>query len=431
MNEYRPYLRQVAASSMFNSVTSAVATALLLPLLIRLTGMETYGLWAVLGIFIGMTSLLDCGMWKALVYLCAGNQREASQLLWTAALMCIALASLFALALLALLAANVPVFGGMVTGTPQLRWWLAGSGCLIVLCGLLTNLARGVLEAAFRGHWVNIAYGSQTLLLYAVAVVMARWQQGASSLLLGSAAVYLVILLVHVVLLLRVSALHWRTPSLAAVSSIWRYGVPMFVADLPSIVVGPLLGYLFVLASTEAGDYGSYDLGARIATLAATALSMLSTPFFAIVSGAGANQREQVRSLLTRYLQLMALLGGAGWVLFLLLGPMAVALVFPEHPAEIHRAALIMLSGTAAVAALEPVTRLLMGIGKLRQLACARFIALPVALLAAAVLAGHSIVARFAIAYALAHWAMALGLLWLNSTERWGRSGAEGSESCG
>jgi O-antigen/teichoic acid export membrane protein len=416
---------------MFNTLTSVAATALLLPWVIRAVGMETYGLWAVLGIFVGLTSLLDLGMWKSVVYLGAGRKFALPELLSTATLMCVAIALMFTLALLCLLWAGVPLFGAMIEQTPDLKWWLAGCGSVIVFTGLLTNLVRGALEAALYGHWVNVGYGVLTLLQYLVAVQIARYGGGGAALLAGSACVYVAILLLHLVLLKARSLAGWQAPSLAAMRAIGRYGLRALAADLPIILIGPALCYLFVLAAASAGEFGSFDLGLRIATLAATALGMLSTPFFVMVAGAGDTRQVEVRLLLGRQLRLMLVLAAAGWLLFLLAGPRLLALVFPERVAEVFRAALLMLAGTALLAAMEPVARLLMGLGRLRQLALTRALMLPVALASVYLLAQRPALDRFALAFALANVAGGLALWGLYLTERWGRKPASEGESCG
>lgn len=422
MADHQPYLRKVAASSLFNSLTSAVATALLLPLVIRRIGLDAYGLWAVMGIFIGVTSALDFGIWKSLVYLIARGQHSPQNLLSSAGLMCLLGGCVFSVLLFCAMFAGVPVFGQLVESQADLKWWLAGCGCIVVFASLLTNLARGVLEAAYRGHWVNIGYGALTLVQYAIAVAIASRSHDPRMLMAGSAVVYVVILLIHLLWLHSLSALRWQRPSWSTMRAILRFGAGSSLADLPSILIGPLLSYLFVVSASSAGDYGVFDLALRIATLSATTLSMLSTPFFAIVAAAHAGDAQgQTRRMLSDYLRITLSLGVLGWLVFLVIGTALLTLFFTDRPAEIHRAALIMLAGTAAVAASEPVTRMLMGLGRLRDLAKVRFVMLTMAMVAVWLFAEQQPLERFSWAFALGNLASFVGLLWLNHREKWGR----------
>jgi O-antigen/teichoic acid export membrane protein len=234
--------------------------------------------------------------------------------------------------------------------------------------------------------------------------------------------VYVVILLIHLLWLHSLSALGLQRPSWATMRAILRFGAGSSLADLPSILLGPLLSYLFVVSASSAGDYGVFDLALRIATLSATTLSMLSTPFFAIVAASHAGDAQgQTRRMLSKYLRITLSLGVLGWVVFWVIGTALLSLFFPEQPAEIYCAALIMLAGAAAVAALEPVTRMLMGLGRLRDLAKVRFAMLMTAVAIVWFLSERQPLERFSWAYGLGNLAAFGGLLWLNHREKWGR----------
>jgi O-antigen/teichoic acid export membrane protein len=414
------YVRKVARASLFNSGSSALATALLLPYVIKAVGMQSYGIWAVLGIFTGIAAAVDFGIWKSLVFLIPRKQHSLSQLLLTSIVLCTLGGTLFSAAFALLLAAHVPLFGAAIAAQ-GLSWWLAAGGCAILLAGLLTNLARGVLEATYRGHWVNIGFGLLTVAQYGVAALIVRWTHDPRALIVGSVLVYTVTMLAHFACL-RGEAISWERPQRSAAAAILRYGGASFGADAPVIFLGPAISYLFVLMVNDSGDYGVFDISVRVATLSATALALLSAPFFAVVAAADHGARLEVRRLIARHLRLTLALALLGWLFFLALGKPVLAFVFSERSAEIYRTSAIMLAGTAAAAALEPVTRMLMGIGRLRPLFLIRFSMFGIALLSLALLTKTEPLDRFAISYATGFFAAAAGLWLLNRTERWGRS---------
>jgi len=418
------YVKKVAMASLFNSGASALATALLLPFVIKSIGLESYGIWAVLGIFIGIAAALDFGIWKSLVFLIPRKRHSLGQLLLTSIALCTLGGIFFSAAFLVLLLAHVPLFGAAIAREGDLSWWLAGGGCAILLAGLLTNLARGVLEATYRGHWVNIGFGLLTVAQYAVAALIARWTHDPRALIAGSVMVYTVNLLAHFACL-RGESIFWERPQRSAAAAILRYGAASFAADAPVILLGPAISYLFVLTVNDSSEYGVFDISMRIATLSATALALLSAPFFAIVAAADGGARGEVRGMITRHLRFTLALAFFGWLVFWAIGKPVLGFVFGERPADIYRASLIMMTGTAAVAALEPVTRMLMGIGRLRQLSLIRFSMLGFALLFLALLAHTQPLDRFAISYAAGFAASAAGLWLINRTERWGHSKQE------
>ena len=415
------YLRKVAASSLLNSVVSALATAIFLPLVIGQIGMDNYGIWAVLGLFVGITSLLDFGVWKSLVYFGARGQYSFSQLFSSAFVMCFVAAGVFSSLLLVAIVAGMPVFGDLVGNEANLKWYLAVAGMLIVLSGLITNLARGALESKYQIHWVNIGFALLTFLQYAMAAIVARWSHDVRLLIEGTAAVYVVVLLLHYASMRIIIGVEWSRPSFEIMKAMLKYGASTFLADIPSILLAPSLSYLFVLVADKAGDFGVFDLSVRISTLAMSALSMMSTPFFAMVAGAHADGQEMVRGLMGRYLRLNVILGALGWVTFLFVGPFLIKAFFPARPDDIHRATLIILSGAVLVAIMEPVTRMLMGLGRLHRLAMVRFAMLFSALFFVWFLNSRLPLERFSIACGVGYLVCAVGLLWLNRLEAWGR----------
>jgi O-antigen/teichoic acid export membrane protein len=421
MTKYDTYLKKVALSSLFNSGTSAVATALLLPLIIRSVGLDSYGLWAVLTIFVGIAAALDFGIWKSLIYLIPREQHSPHQLLASAISLCAIGWVLFAICLAGLLLFGVPLFGAIVSDQGDLIWWLGIGGCVIVLASLLTNVARGVLEASYRGHWVNIGYALFTLFQYGVAATIAQWTHDPRALILGSVCVYVFFLIVHFAGLSTLSA-RWERPQRAAVTSILRYGGASFVADAPIVALGPVISYLFVLVAKDGGEYGAFDIALRVATLAATTLALLSAPFFTIVSSVQGSARKEVRTMISRHLRITVGLALIGWVGFWAVGKPILARLFVQRSGDIYRASLLMLVGTLAAAALEPVARMLMGLGRLGPLSRARFAMLGSALLSVVVLANLAPLDRFAISCTIGFVISALGLALLNRTEQWGIS---------
>jgi O-antigen/teichoic acid export membrane protein len=420
VRQFDRYLKTVAASSLVNSGTSALATACLLPFVIRKIGMETYGVWAVLTIFIGISAALDFGIWKSLVYLIPRQRHSRPQLLSSAIALCLLTGILFTTVFGALMAAGLPLFGAIIQRQGNLAWWLGINGCIIVFASLLTNLARGLLEVEYRGYWVNLGYALLTLLLYGVAAGIAQFTRDPRALVAGSSTVYVLILCAHIATV-RTSLTRLERPTRAAIVSILRSGGSFFVADAPSILLGPAVSYLFVFAARNGGEYGEFDIALRVATLAATTLSMLSVPFFAIVASASVDTHHRVRGMMNRQLRITIGLGCVIWIGFWLIGRPVIGVFFPERPSEIYHASLIMLFGTIAAAAFEPVTRMLMGIAKLQRLTLIRFSMLIAALISTIVFAHLRSLDRFSLAYATGLVVAAIGLFATNQAERWGR----------
>lgn len=421
MPDHTKYLNRVAISSLVNSITSALATVLLLPYIIKRIGIEAYGYWAILTIFIGIASALDFGIWKSLIFLIPRQEHTRHQLLSSAIVLCMIGWLVFTAILMTLLLAGVPIFGSLVSSHGNLRLWLAAAGSVVVFASLMTNIARGALEAAYRGHWVNIGWALLTLLLYSVATLIVHFTEDPRALIAGSVCVYVICMLAHLASLTAISS-GLERPQRTAVAAILSYGGASFVADAPVIVLAPLLSYLLLLVATGSGDYGVFDISLRIATLAATTLALISAPFFTIVASAHSSGQSTVRKLIARRLRVTICLGVLGWSAFYAVGRPLLAHFFVERPAEIYRASVIIMLGAVAVAALEPVTRMLMGIGHLKKLLSVRIAMLGSALAFVVIASWLAPLDRFAISCAVGYGISATGLLILNMTERWGHA---------
>jgi O-antigen/teichoic acid export membrane protein len=413
------YIRKVAVSSLFNSTISALATALLLPVVISAVGLATYGVWSVLAIFVGIAAVLDFGIWKSLVYFIPRGEYPPNQLFWSCMLLITAISLAFLAIFGLLLLADFPLFGRSITAQGDLTWWLAAGGCVVVIANLLTNLARGMLEAAYRGHWVNVGFGLLTVVQYGLAAIIAHRTHDPRALIAGSAAVYGIVLTGHW-LCLDTASLKWARPRRDVLASILRYASASFLADAPSTLLGPIILYVFLLVSSSPSQYGIFDISVRIATLAATTLGMFSAPFFVLVSAAAIRGQREVRRRIQRQLRVTSVLAVVGCLVFWGIGRPILRVFFAEGSDQIFRASFVMMIGTATVAALEPIARMLLGIGKLTALSIVRFAMLASVLLCVAVLTRVDPLNRFSIAMSIGFLVSAAGLVLLNRSENWG-----------
>jgi O-antigen/teichoic acid export membrane protein len=422
MNERVVYLRRAAGSGLLNSIASAACVALVLPAIIASIGFDAYGHWAIVGVFVGVASLLDLGMSKALVYLIPSDESAESELVSGAAVLCLG-ATLIAAALLLLLAwTGVPIFGPAVARAPGLTWWLALAGVVVLVCQVCTTLIRAVFEARCKAHVVNVGFAAYTLGYYGLAMLLAHFAMDVRIIIASSAGVFVLTLVVHLQLLWADRPLVWRRPDRALLQRISRVAMRTFAVDLPSIAYLPLLLSLFLAMAPQGGDFGSFDLATRITLLCSTALSTLAVPFYAMVAGARAAERPQVRALLDRFVPWMLLLALAGWLLFAWVGERLLHWWMPEAPPGLAASLRILLAGGLLHAALEPATRLLLGTGRTPWLMAVRLAMLGVGCSLLLLLNSLPLLQRFSIA-GCAGWIMAAGLLALSlRSVRWGRA---------
>lgn len=424
MNETALYLRRAASSGLLNSATSAICVAILLPAIIANVGLESYGYWAVLGVFVGAAGLLDLGMSKALVFLIPRGEFPESQLFCGAVVMCLGVTLTVAVVILALAFAGFPIFGAAVARQAGLSAWLAGAGVIILLCQVLTTLTRAVFEARCKAHVVNLGFAAFTAAYYGVAMTMSLFAADLRAIIAASAGVFVLTLATHVHLLWADRPIHWHRPTRVTLRRISQVATRTFAVDVPSIAYLPLMLWAFLAVAPSGSAYGIFDLATRIAALCATALGTLAVPFFALVAGAQAADRQRIRLLVDRFVPWMLLLAASGWIAFVLIGARALRWWMPEAPPDLAVALQLLLAGCLAHAAFEPVTRMLLGLGRLRQLLTVRLCML--ATCAVLLLALHALPAlqRFSIAGTAGWLAAALLLAYAMRSVGWGRIAA-------
>ncbi len=421
MTRHEAYFQRAGATSIINSVVSAVSVLALLPPLISRIGLDTYGYWAMLGLFVGVASLLDLGISKAIVYLVTDDSHAPGEVLAAGLLLGAVVSVAVAVALAGIAAAGSALFGPAVATQAGLALWIAGCGGGILVCCVLTTVLRSWLEAKFRLDVVNVGFALLTLCNYAVPLALSMLSRDPRVLMLGNAAVYVLILLAHLCAVALIAPVQPRWPRPRTCEATLRAGFGTYLADLPAVLLAPALQYLFSLQAKSGGAYGIFDLALRISTLCATTLSSLSSPFFAIVSATNRQSQPAVRRSIARHLRMTVALALAGWLAFLVIGRPALALLLNQSPNELYRATLIMLAGSAVFAALEPISRMLMGLGRRNALLGNRLLMLSAALLTALLLTQFRPLDRFALAYATGFMVAALGLVLLNRREAWGR----------
>jgi len=202
-----------------------------------------------------------------------------------------------------------------------------------------------------------------------------------------------------------------------------RYGFGALLIDLPSIVIAPMFQFQLQRLAPDARQYGIFDLGLRISTLAATTLASFSVPIFALVAGTPVDKSVQMRATVSKQIKISLALGVFGWCVYLMIGPTALALIFGTKNDDLFRVSSILLAGTAALAAVEPITRMLLGINRLRALIVVRVLMLGAAIVAAQWVRVPAVIDRFAISLAFGYAAAALATAELNRRESWGRTG--------
>ena len=128
-----------------------------------------------------------------------------------------------------------------------------------------------------------------------------------------------------------------------------------------------------------------------------------------------------MRQVVGRQFRLSLALAASGWLLFLVAGPTALLLIFGIGDAELFRNTAVMLAGAGLLAAVEPITRMMLGLRRLGSLVVTRILMLVVAILAAQCSPSLAMLDRFSISLAIGYAVAAAVTIELGRREGWGR----------
>lgn len=405
------YISRNTVASLLNSSVSAATVALCLPLLVRSLGPDRYAIWATVGLFVTIGSMLELGIPRAMVATISGRSPEQAGRAFSAGILTaglIALISAATLAIVALLGVNIWGSKSFLAAYGNFSLVLCGSAVLLFVN--LTATLRGVLEAAFRLHWINAAYAVQTLLVYALALTVASLTRSTDWVLWSSVAAYAFIFGLHVNMVARLPFARLRWPDRQTFRHVIMHAGKTCIIALPGVITLPTLGYLYLRNTDRAVDYGTFDLAMRVTLLAASTLSTLAMPVLAIVSSAGAAGFEPLRPFIRRYTLALFAAYACGVIAFATVGTPLLQLAFGKSGAQVHAAALIALLGAGLASTVEPLSRSLLGLGFVRALALCRWALLYTVVAMLLVFSGSPNLVRFPAAYGIGN-AIAAGLI--------------------
>lgn len=383
-----------------NSLASAATIAVALPLIVSQVGLDAYGRWALLALFVGVAGASDLGIARSLV----ANITVSSGLdvgrviaagLVTAAGIALAVSVAIAMAQLA----NSALWGRTSFVSQTDGVFVLVAGIVVILMHMLNQAMRGALEGLYCVHLVSKGFALQTFLYYMTGLAAAALSGDWHIMVLTSVVTYAIVGALHwyqLRALFRVS-LVW--PDRVAIHGVLREGLASYLALLPSSMLLPMLGFLFVRESSSATEFGTYDLAIKVTILVTTGIATVGLPVMALA----ASRRSAPEALRSMGLRLTGL-GVIAFVLSIaglwLVGPTLMQAVLPNAHADVVTGALMALSGAGVLAAAEPLNRVLLGLGLVRAVFCTRF-GMLCATLVALSLIDRPPLERFTLSYAV------------------------------
>lgn len=357
----------------------------LTPFILRQLGATVYGLWALISSIVAYGSLLDFGIWGAIIkYVAqyrAQNQIEEAHRLITTAILLYTLLGLAAVALAAAVAPLFPLLFNLPADQRPTAIWLVilmGAGVGITLPAM-TPLA--ILRGLQRYDLVNLVdvIGIAYTTIATVAVLLLGG--GVIGLVLVNISGVLVIMLPAAWLVRRVAPdlrFGWPLagrPNRAGIKTVLGYSWPLFIRDVAGrlqtrtdeITIG---AFLLITAVTP------YNIARRLSEVTFILTKQFMKVLLPLASELHAEQDlARLRLLYTAGTRLtLAISIAIGGCLILLARPLLTIWVGPEYASAAPLVALLTLASILA-AAQWPAAAILQGMARHRLLAASSLVA--------------------------------------------------------
>lgn len=372
------YIRKGVVTSYINTIGSALISFGSIPIIIHNLGLEIYGEWTLIFIFIGLSGFADMGISKTLVLLSNESKEEdfgkfvSAAIILSSALFLI----LFVFSLVFFLSTQEKVS----LLDREETWTLIFCGAGILFLIILSSLLASCLEAKMKVHWVNIGLFIMTSGNYLAVLTVTQFTSQVTHLFITTFAVYLVVFLYHLFLYSKFVAVRLRWPERSIYKEFWNHSKGFTYLSLINSLVPSINRSLVVYLSGSASVYGLFDTLLKLVFTANSLLFSVSSPLYSLMSKF--KQSISRLQLVKRFTLSVFGLSVIGVLLYALLGEEIWKYFLGEEYVEgVYLAGLLAISFFCATGVTEPITRYLWSESKAILTAKIRMVVLPMNLL--------------------------------------------------
>lgn len=371
------YIKKSVFTSYLNTIVSAVATLLLIPIIIKEVGISEYGEWALIFIFIGLAGFTDFGISKSLVILF--NQTKENKVKGQyLALTFIFSIILFLFVLVILFALQYFGFVFPANNSNIKYLFFYGGGALFF--SLQTNILRAILEYNLKVHWCNLGYMLLTLFQYTSLYFIIHFSSELKWWYFSTFITYIMIFIFHLIGSYKpIFNISFKIEK-ATLINFFKTVKGFSALTLTNSLNLPLSRIIVVYFSKNSASYGYFDTAVKFILMSNSLISSLSSPLFSLFSSG--KDGEENRKLSNRIIGISFWLYVSGIILYFFAGNYFWQYYLGEK--DVHTFFISVLGGLfffCLTGVTEPATRLLWANGYSLLTAKIRFIIIPIMLL--------------------------------------------------
>lgn len=401
------YLKKSVSTGLGKSLGSTLIAVIFIPLIIYRIGIENYGIWMLLVIFMGISSVADIGLSKSLVYfLPRQKSQEDINEMYSAGFFL----NSFSVLLVAVFGFIVFISGVNVWGANAPIPYETGrlllvSGLIIAACSLATTFYRFVLEALYKIYIVNVGFLLLTALNYISIYLLSFVTDKIEHFILATTAIYIFMLFFHWAIVRTKLNVSLHVPRLATIRKMAKYSFGFFIVGSFFTITDSANRYLIIFFGGSAATYGIFDVALKVAFMGFSCLQSFAAPLFSLFANYGEDRMSEIKHILNRSFFWLSGVYVAGCLLFLIFGRYALDMFFGKNSPELFSASLILVLGITFFGIAEPCHRALLALGHLRLVFKINAVQLVTNFLFIAIFADLEPLYRLSLAYSLS-WAV-------------------------
>jgi len=278
------YLKKNFFTSIAKIITVSLVTLVLLPLIIKKIGLELYGIVSLTLLFSGVSSVIDLGLSKAIIFLTGEKKNSENRVVSSALIITLILITIGLILLVILQLLYVDLLGSELNIEPKLKTLILNSGFLLLSLMLLNNLCKAILEANYLMHIVNIIYTAYTPTLYLSIFLLGIFTNNVIYYILTPLILTFLMLMVNILFIKLKTKVSICKVNFEDVKYVFKNSLGFLNLGLINSIVIPTIQYVFVLFVADVSLYAIFDLSFKIAILANSFIVSLAMPLFAVFS---------------------------------------------------------------------------------------------------------------------------------------------------
>lgn len=366
--KFGTYFKKASFTGLGKSAGSALVTILFIPLIIHRIGIENYGIWMLLAVFMGISSVADLGLTKSLVYFIPRQKRQEdiNEVYSAGVFVNSSMVLLVAIIGFVVYWSGINIWGTNNIVSYELGRLLFVCGLIIACCALAIAFYQSVLEAFFKIHIVNVGFFLLTALNYVLVYLLSFFTDQPEHFVIATTVVYIFMSFFYWAMVRSKTTASLHVPKWQTIQKVLEYAFGYFAIGLPWTITHTASRYLIIFFGGNASAYGVFDIALKIAFFALTCLQAFVSPLFSAFVNYGEERINEIQYILSRSFIGLGSAYILGCLLFFNLGKYILVLFSRDNTQELFYASFILILGIAFFAVADPFYRAFLALGRLK-----------------------------------------------------------------